>query len=130
MNMSRAERRRAMREDGRTSKWEKRPSPKELRQGSGWLGELDRVWVNDKYCVMARSIITEWGRVDHACIRNVSSTDIPWRDKQKIKNELWGEEYTAIEVFPAQSELVDEANMYHMWIFKDYKLPFTLKGDK
>lgn len=117
-----------MKKEGRTSKWERRPSPKELNKGSGWFGEIDRVWVNDKYCVMARTIQTEWGRVDHACIRNAGSTDIPWREKQKIKNELWGKDYTAIEVFPKEIELVDEANMYHLWVFKDYKLPFTLKS--
>jgi hypothetical protein len=126
--LSRAERRRSMREAGRTSKWLKKLSPKELHQGNGWFGEMDKVWVNDKYCVMARTIQTEWGTVHHACIRNVSGGDIPWREKQKIKNELWGKEYTAIEVFPKESELVDAANMYHLWIFKDYKLSFGLKG--
>lgn len=127
MELSRAERRRIKREEGRTSKWERKPSPKELHRGDGWVGELDRAWINDKYCVMARTIQTPWGQVDHACIRNTSSTDIPWKEKQKIKNELWGKEYTAVEVFPTENELVDDANMYHLWIFKDYKLPFGLK---
>jgi hypothetical protein len=125
--LSRAERRRFMREEGRTGEWIKKPSPKESTKDGSWLGQMDRTWINDKYCVMARTIETEWGKVDHACIRNVSSGDIPWREKQKIKNELWGEEYTAVEVFPSKQELVDEANMYHIWIFKDYKLPFTIK---
>jgi hypothetical protein len=126
MQLGRAERRRVMREEGRTKEWIKKPSPKELKQGDGWFGEMDRVWINDKYCVMTRTIQTEWGQVDHACIRNVSSTDIPWKEKQRIKNELWGEEYTAVEVFPKESELVDAANMYHLWVFKEYKLPFNL----
>lgn len=125
--LSRSDRRRLMREEGRTSQWIKKQSPKELNQGDGWFGDMDRVWINDKYCVMARTIDTAWGKVDHACIRNVGSTDIPWKEKQKIKNELWGKNYTAIEVFPTESELVDVANMYHLWIFKDYTLPFSIK---
>lgn len=129
-NLSRAERRRIARMDGRTSKWIKKPSPKELHIGHGWFGEMDRVWINNNYAVTVRTINTEWGIVDHACIRNVNNTDIPWREKQKIKDELWGKEYTAIEVFPNEKELVDAVNMYHLWIFKDYKLPFTLKESK
>ena len=126
-NLTRAERRRLMRKEGRSSTWEKQPSPKELgAKGVDWFSQLDKAWRNDKYAVMARTINTAWGVVDHACIRNVTGTDIPWKEKQKIKNELWGPEYTAIEVFPPESELVDAANMYHLWIFKGYKLPFGL----
>ena len=47
--------------------------------------------------------------------------------KQKIKNEIFGDEYIALEVFPRESELVDEANMYHLWVFKNTKLSFSLK---
>ena len=46
---------------------------------------------------------------------------------RKIKNEIFGDEYIALEVFPRESELVDEANMYHLWVFKNTKLSFSLK---
>lgn len=39
---------------------------------------------------------------------------------------------TGIEVYPKESDLVDEANMYHLWILpKEMELPFTLwkKGE-
>lgn len=125
--LTRAERRRLMRKEGRSSTWEKQPSPKESgAKGIDWFSQLDKAWRNDKYAVMARTINTAWGVVDHVCIRNITGTDITWKEKQKIKNELWGPEYTAIEVFPPESELVDAANMYHLWIFKGYKLPFGL----
>ncbi|MGR9527665.1 DUF7694 domain-containing protein (plasmid) [Priestia megaterium] len=49
------------------------------------------------------------------------------KEKQRIKNEIFGEEYTAIEVFPKESELVDEANMYHLWVLpKGMNLPFGI----
>lgn len=111
-------------------KWIGKPSPKSLHQGTGWFGELNKVWVDDArdYCVMSRTVETEWGTVQHVCIRNAYNTDIPWIEKQAIKNELFGEEVTAIEVFPSMSELADEANMYHLWILpNNFKIPFTLK---
>jgi hypothetical protein len=39
-----------------------------------------------------------------------------WNDLQEIKNQLAGAEGTAVEVFPARAALVDEVNMYHLWI--------------
>jgi len=42
-----------------------------------------------------------------------------WRDMQRIKNELVGEEHDAVEVYPAESRLMDTANQYHLWVFED-----------
>lgn len=115
--------------------WTEKPSPKDLKYGSGWLRELNRVYVaNDQsYCVMTRDIDTPIGKVTHACIRNQGSketnwngTDITWSEKQRIKNEIFGEDSVAIEVFPKESELVDCANMYHLWILHDFEIPFGL----
>jgi hypothetical protein len=39
-----------------------------------------------------------------------------WRHFQAIKNEVAGPEREAIEIFPAESELVDGANEYHLWV--------------
>jgi hypothetical protein len=47
-----------------------------------------------------------------------------WRDMQRIKNEICGPEYDAVEIFPAESKLVDSANQYHLFVFKTFKLPF------
>lgn len=111
-------------------KWIGRPSPKSKRIGNGWFAELDRVYSSEdgQYAVMTRPVETEWGRLIHACIRNVEGTDIPWAEKQRIKDELLGTDRTAIEVFPASSDLVDEANMYHLWVLPaGMRLPFTIK---
>lgn len=43
----------------------------------------------------------------------------PWIHKQKIKNELFGKERFAVEIFPEESKLVDEANIYWLWIFPE-----------
>ena len=111
--------------------WIGKPSPKSRHTGTGWFAEMDRCYVdeNQYYCVMIRTVDTDWGKVEHMCMRNAESKDIPWAEMQCIKNEIFGEERTAIEVFPPVSELVDEANMYHLWVFAEgFKLPFGLKG--
>lgn len=74
---------------------------------------------------MTRQVKTEWGTITHATI---TSHDEPkWRDKQWIKNQIFGEEAQALEVFPKESQLVDGAPMYHLWILPPgFKIPFTL----
>lgn len=125
--MNRAERKRAEREK-RIVGWIEHPSPKQLKKGEGWFGEMDRVYrQGNDYVVMIRSVETEWGTVQHACIRNTHNTDIPWAEKQRIKNEIFGEESVAIEVFPSESQLVNGAAMYHIWVLPtDFKIPFGL----
>lgn len=50
-----------------------------------------------------------------------------WRHLQAIKNEVAGVERTAIEVFPPESQLIDEANEYHLWVMPvGFTLPFVV----
>ncbi len=49
-----------------------------------------------------------------------------WRDLQEIKNQLVGEENEAFELYPAESRLVDMANQYHLWVFKDKELKMPI----
>lgn len=118
--------------------WTQYPAPNQSLKNKGrtdWFSQLSEVYVSNdqKYCVMSREIDTDMGKVTHMCIRSQGrketgwqGEDIPWAEKQRIKNEIYGKELTAIEVFPKESELVDEANMYHLWILHDFKLPFGI----
>lgn len=47
-----------------------------------------------------------------------------WRELQRIKNEICGAECEGVEIFPAESRLVDTANQYHLYVFRDHRLPF------
>ena len=38
-----------------------------------------------------------------------------WRDLQEIKNQVCGEHIEAMELYPAESRVVDTANQYHLW---------------
>lgn len=88
---------------------------------------MDRSYENGTYAVMTRQVETAWGVVTHACIRNKDHTDIPWSDKQWIKDTLFGPERVAVEVFPPVEQLVDAANMYHLWVLPEgWVLPFGL----
>ncbi|MGR9527664.1 hypothetical protein ACSS31_28810 (plasmid) [Priestia megaterium] len=77
--MNRAERRRLSRDVGREGEWIKQTSPKQENVGAGWFGEMDRAYSNKKYSVLIRTVVTDWGPVEHAAIRNISGTDISWK---------------------------------------------------
>jgi hypothetical protein len=50
-----------------------------------------------------------------------------WRHLQQIKNEVAGEERTAVEIFPPESRLTDTANEYHLWVYPEgFDLGFGL----
>lgn len=109
-------------------RWIEKPSPKSMRKGSGWFGQMNRSYTyNGEYAAITREIDTEWGRVIHCAFRNKNGTEISWKEKQWLKDSLFGEDRVAIEVFPQKDRLVDTANMYHIWIFeKGFELPFGI----
>lgn len=112
---------------GEWGPWEKAPHAPPV--GAGWLSEITEAFHNRAFAVLVREVPTEWGSIEHAAIRNISNTDIAWRDMQRIKNELFGANRVAVEVFPPTHELIDEAGMYHLWVLPPgFVLPFTLVG--
>ena len=99
-----------------------------------WMPEMDRCWIRkeDGVCVCSRLLRTEWGKVEHVTITRSSystdgSGDFTWADKQQIKDELFGKNRTAVEVYPKEDRLVDVADVYHLWVFdKKFNLPFGI----
>lgn len=82
------------------------------------------IWINCTYQVAARELGNNGvhlsiKRLDRQVIRD-------WRDLQWIKNELIGPECEAVELFPAESRLVDQANQYHLTAVRDpsFRFPF------
>jgi hypothetical protein len=82
---------------------------------------VDEVWRNDEYEVFVRYI--EGARQSprngplHLSIKRLDREPVyDWRHKQAIKNEVAGAEREAIELFPAESRLVDSANQTHLWV--------------
>lgn len=72
-------------------------------------------FANDKYQVR---ITRENDLFLHLSIRRLDREPVhDWRELQQIKNELVGEEHEAVELYPAESRLVDAANQYHLYVF-------------
>lgn len=100
----------------------------------GWHGEMDRCWMDndENLCVCSRIIRTQFGNVEHVTISKGTGTndgtgEVSWAIKQQIKNELFGENRFAIEVFPKQKNLVDVCDVYHLWVFdKKVDMPFGI----
>ena len=86
-------------------------------------------WVNDIYQVqVTRDSVSVWisfRRHDRAPV-----TD--WRHKQEMKNQLVGPECEGLELFPAESRLMDTANQFHLWCYIDptYRVPLGFNGDR
>lgn len=77
-------------------------------------------WANNKYVVLVRSIpaMTTAGQGKHLSIHATDRTHLrDWREYQRIKNEICGEEWEGVELYPAESRLVDGANQYHLFCY-------------
>lgn len=125
------------------STWIKAVPPKMLHDKFGtyngqWMPEMDRSWirVEDGVSVSSRLLKTPWGNVEHVTISRFvepgsitfdGSGDLSWSEKYAIKNELFGENRVAIEIFPTTDRLVDVCDVYHLWVFdKKFKMPFGI----
>lgn len=112
--------------NGNWGEWRKTRLPDGIPGGNGWCRGVREVWANNIYVVLIRPFLDADGdEVIHLAIRTASQLEPPWRDMQRMKNEICGLEATAVQVMPPTAELVDEADMYHMWVLSS-RLPFTL----
>lgn len=92
---------------------------------------LKRAFCNELYAVQWFEQETEWGPVVHLLITRHPGKDSKprsWADLQRIKNDLVGPERVAVEVFPKASRLIDESDVYHLWVLPEgFDLPFDLQ---
>jgi hypothetical protein len=93
----------------------------------------DEIYVNNIYQVYVyRGIIKEgWPELIWLSIKRRDKEPIhDWRHLQRIKNEVIGLENEAIELYPAESRLVDTANQYHLWVLADKEIRFPFGWNK
>lgn len=85
------------------------------------FAQPQQTWENDIYYVRVYQhppfIQLDISRKDEQPCEN-------WRHFQQIKNELVGPEHEAVELYPAESRLVDTANQYHLWVVTDPRYRF------
>lgn len=95
--------------------------------GHGWCAEIDRAVSNTVYVALVRFLDGGMmGRV-HLAIRTPANREPPWRDLQRIKNEIMGPDRFAVQVCPPSDRLIDDADMYHLWVMpRGYEPGFGL----
>ena len=86
----------------------------------------DLVFLNSRYQVdLTYHRDHPWGLMAELSIKTRDKqAHHDWRDLQRIKNELLGPEWEGVEVYPAESRLVDTANQYYLWCFEKFRFPF------
>lgn len=99
------------------------------RAGSSEWGEE---WRNAWYGATVRRSVKVLG-VEGVCI-GISNTDQSaahdWRDFQRIKNDIVGEEWEAVELYPAESRMIDPSNYFYLWCAPKGVFEFGLPGQR
>lgn len=92
-----------------------------------------RVVRNDFYVVQWFEFYSDLGMMIHLAIRSIKGAgkqygiEPPWRDLQRIKNEVVGPGFEAVQVCPKQHHLIDHVDMYHLFVLPlEWPLPFGL----
>lgn len=90
-------------------------------------------YINSQYVVTVFISTIEFlgwkGDIKHLVIKPIDDGTIinHWKVLQRIKNEVCGEEFNAIEIYPKEQNLVDGANVYHLWVFpEDFNFGFGI----
>jgi hypothetical protein len=89
------------------------------------------LWQNDRYTVIVERAEEGWPTQLSIRRNDRAAEPFPWRHLQRIKNELAGEDAEAIELFPAESRLLDTANQRWLWCFPPgYTVPIGFAGER
>lgn len=100
--------------------------PIELIQAKNPVNSIYRVVTNEMYIVQFSKVkVSGYEKeFDHLWIRtkHPEGRDIPWSEKQRIKEEFFPGRW-ASEQFPPKSDLINDANMYHLYVSPDNVSP-------
>jgi hypothetical protein len=76
--------------------------------------DTHELFKNSRYTVNVRHLTGGWTHLSFK--RNDRNLIHDWREVQRIKNEICGPEREGIELYPAESRLVDTATQWHIWV--------------
>lgn len=80
-------------------------------------------WTNGRYDCVVALFLAELPTGEQVTAKRLQicnfdqSARHDWRDFQRIKNELIGPEWEAVELYPAESRLRDPSNAFYLWCF-------------
>ena len=127
MDFSRPDRRQILKDaskargSGKWGMWETVELPDGIAS-RGWLKDIRRAHKNKVFSVLERPVA---GGIIHLGVSSLSGIRPTWWEMQRIKCDLAGQDATAVEVYPPSDEVVDDADMFHIWILPQ-PLPFSL----
>jgi len=98
------------------------------------LGRME-YWENSRYYCSVRRYATGFFLKHSAYVLiGISNIDESaahdWRDFQAIKNQLVGRDWEAVELYPAESRLIDPSNRFYLWCVPRGVLKFGLPGGR
>lgn len=95
----------------------------ELERTASQPDWMTRVFRNNHYTVMIddNAILSNGQRAIKAMIQRHDDRPFTrhWREMQSIKNEIFGADKVGIEFYPPESELIDDYNIYWLWIIDE-----------
>ena len=110
------------RKSGQWGSWQEITFPPGTVGPKGWVAEITRAHKCRVFSVLDRM---DASGARHLAVTSLSEIRPTWHEMQRIKDEIAGPDATAIEVYPPKSEIVDDANMFHIWVIPG-TLPFSL----
>lgn len=100
-----------------------------LEQFANKPASVIRVWRSRDFLVqehIAQAPAMVRLSVNQTAISGDRWTDgITWDDLQRVKRETGYADSDAVEIFPADTDIVNVANMRHLWILPAGSLPFA-----
>lgn len=117
------------------------PTPARTSEWGSWyedprspLPTGERLFGNGLYTVHAEAADPELGLAGpvHLAIHDRRRTARhDWREFQRIKSELLGPEREAVELYPAESRVIDTSNEFHVWVLGvGDRWPFGFDGGR
>lgn len=94
---------------------------------------MTRAYQNNRYVVMIQdNCETTHGKCIKTLIQKHDNKPIMnhWKELQNIKNKIFGEETLAIEYYPEQSKLIDESNIYWIFIYPEGIIPVLIENNE
>lgn len=111
-----------IRKSGEWGPWETITFPPGSTGGHGWAAEFSKAHRNRVFSVLDRM---DYSGARHLAVASLSGIRPTWHEMQRIKDEVAGADATALEVYPPHAEIVDGADMFHLWVLPG-PLPFSL----
>ncbi len=89
---------------------------------------LEQVWKDDKFLVQVyakekSAIRLSVTKIGESTLNREFPDGITWDELNAIKTEVGFGNFDAVEIYPKQKDVVNVANMRHLWIL-DKPLPF------